>query len=58
MMVCCVTEAVAVPGKQLLAHDDAVFFDDTEADLGWIFRDAITGDVLPYFQHGSLCWTV
>ena len=45
---------LASNGKELLKRDDAVFFSDSEAELGWIFRDALTGDVLPLFHKGSL----
>ena len=45
---------LAAPGKALLLQDEAVFFKDEGADLGWIFRDAITGDVFPHFHRGSI----
>lgn len=45
---------LASNGKELLKRDDAVFFSDSEADLGWIFRDALSGDVVPFFHKGSL----
>jgi hypothetical protein len=41
-------------GNAVLENDEAVFFKDKEAVLGWIFRDALTGDALPIFHQGSL----
>jgi len=46
--------SVTEKGKRLLSRNDEVIFDESKLSRGWIFQDAMSGDVFPFYLPGEI----